>query len=317
MLKKISALFITLLFLLGATAPQAAPWFTGPLLAPAGTTVPLGHFSFEPYFFYTQSSASYNSRGALVRVPALINKQFNPIFTYGLADWVDAQLSAIYSINSSEGLSTHHIGDTSVLLGFQALRQIPETWVPNLRITTQAIIPTCRASSLNPTDKGTGVTGGGAYEAIISFNFQELLEFSPTHALRTRLCAAYLYSFSVTKNEKFDLNGDIEVIGHIKPGNLMTIDLSTELTITQHWVAVMEAYYLTHQASEFNGNIFYHGQNTLLVPTHPAFNQTSIAPAIEYNFSAQVGIIAGAWFTVEGKNSPDFKSAVIAINWFW
>lgn len=35
---------------------------------------------------------------------------------------------------------------------------------------------------------------------------------------------------------------------------------------------------------------------------------------MEYNFNASVGIIAGVWFTVVGRNSPDFISAVMALN---
>ena len=317
MLKNVSALLIALLLICGSGSTQADPWFTGPLLAPSGKTIPLGHFVFEPYFFNTESDASYGANGKTLKTPAFISRQFNPIFTYGLSDRVDALFSSSYSVNHSEGLSAHHIGDTSVLLGFQALRQKPDTWVPNLRITTQMIIPTGRANSLNPTDKGTGVTGAGAYESIVSFNFQELLEFSATHALRTRLCFAYLYSFPVHKDEDINLDGVIDINGVVKAGNLISVDLSTEFTLTKNWVAVMEAYYFTTQASTFKGNIIYQGQNQSFNPTHPAFNRTSLAPAIEYNFSANVGIIAGAWFSVEGKNAPAFKSAVIALNWFW
>ena len=308
---------MTLILICSAGKSQADPWFTGPLLAPAGKTIPLGHFNFEPYFFNTEVFAAYNSYGKAIKAPLFMSKQFNPIFSYGLSDWVDAQLSTSYSVNSTQGSSAHHIGDTSILLGFQTLRQVPNTWIPNLRITTQAIIPTGRLDSLNPTDKGTGATGAGAYEAIFSFNFQELLEFSATHALRTRFCLAYLYSFDVRRNETIEFNGEINIKGNVKPGNLASLDLSTEFTLTQHWVAVMEAYYLTHQASTFQGNITYHQEQNLLNLAHPAFNQTSIAPAIEYNFSSHVGIIAGVWFTVEGKSSPNFKSAVIALNWFW
>ena len=43
--------FLLLLFF--ANAAIAGPWLTGPLLAPAGRTIPAGHFNFEPYGFYS------------------------------------------------------------------------------------------------------------------------------------------------------------------------------------------------------------------------------------------------------------------------
>ncbi len=48
----------------------------------------------------------------------------------------------------------------------------------------------------------------------------------------------------------------------------------------------------------------------------PTSAQFSIAPAIEYNWNANIGIIFGSWFTLAGKNSTQFTSGVFAFNYY-
>ncbi|MCB1827280.1 MAG: hypothetical protein KDH94_02560 [Coxiellaceae bacterium] len=43
-------------------------------------------------------------------------------------------------------------------------------------------------------------------------------------------------------------------------------------------------------------------------------NSFSIAPAIEYNFNGNLGIIAGVWFGVDGRNTPEFASYVFSLD---
>lgn len=315
MQKKINVLFtITMLISCFYKVAYAGPWFTGPLLAPAGRTVPLGHFNFEMYAFDTNLTGEYDATGKKIKIPPFKSLQYNPLFTYGLADNVDAEISVPYTINNSVGKRAEHIGDTTVILGFQALRQQPKSWVPNIRMVLAEVIPTGRYDNLNPTDLGTGITGAGCYQTILGVRFQDLSQFSETHYLRTRLALSYVYADPDKTTGKSGFGGTLTTRGHIKPGNTMGVDLAGEFTVTQNWVAVMEVYYIYHQESQFTGQDPYLGK---LLIHHPAFFTTSIAPAIEYNFSKHFGVIGGVWLTVKGKNSPAFSSAVIAFNTYW
>lgn len=315
MQKKINVLFvIAILTICFHRVTYADPWFTGPLLAPAGKTVALGHFNFEMYAFDTKLLGEYDARGRKIKVPPFQSLQYNPLLTYGLADNVDAEISIPYTKNKSVGKSAQHIGDTTVIIGIQALRQQPKSWIPNLRIGIAEVIPTGRYDNLNPTDLGTGVTGAGCYQTILGFHFQDLAQFSETHYLRTRLTLSYVYADPNKTTGKTGFGGTLTTRGHIKPGNTMAADVAGEFSVTQNWVAVMEVYYLYHQKSRFTGQDRYFGEISI---NHPAFFTTSIAPAIEYNFSEHFGIIGGAWLSVRGKNSPVFSSAVIAFNTYW
>ncbi len=315
MQKKLYALVVIAAFITGFYGlAYADPWFTGPLLAPAGKTIPLGHFNFELYAFDTKLLGEYDARGKKTRIPLFQTTQYNALFTYGLADNADAEISIPYNINKSEGKRAQHIGDTTVILGYQALRQQPKSWIPNLRVVLAEVIPTGRFDNLNPTDLGTGVTGAGSYQTILGLHFQDLSQFSDTHYLRTRFALSYVYADPIKTSGKNGFGGILTTRGHIKPGSTIAADLAGEFTVTQNWVAVMEVYYLHHQDAQFTG------QDASLKPLfihHPAFFTTSIAPAIEYNFSQHFGIIGGVWLSVQGKNSPVFSSAVIAFNTYW
>lgn len=299
------------------TVTFADPWFTGPLLAPSGRTVPLGHANFEAYGFSTSNTGTYDRGWKIIDTPAVESTQFNPLLAYGLTDKIDVQWSLPYSINRTEHRTGRHIGDTSVLLGFQAYTQKPGSWVPNLRITLQEIFPTGRYDGLNPIDKGTGATGAGSYQSVIGLNFQDLWHLRDTQYLRTRLAFAYLYANPASIHGYNTFGGARDTMGHIKPGNLTSIDLAGELSVTQNWVLVMEGYYIARGRSTFIGTPGVDHEGKIPRIGHYNIAEISLAPAIEYNFSANYGIIAGYWYSVKGKDAPDFSSIVVAFNAFW
>ncbi len=315
MIKKTLNTILATLFVCGLA--HSAPWYTGPLLAPAGRTIPLGHADFELYGFSTHRTTVFDNKGKKIHVPALESLQGNPLLTYGLADWVDVQLSIPFTKNHTLRKTGEHIGDTSLLLGFQAHKQQPGTVIPDLRITLQEIIPTGRFDNINPTDKGTGVTGGGDYQDVLTLNFQELAQLNEIHYLRTRLSLAYMHSHPHTINGTTGIGGGSDTHGVETAGNLISVDLASELTVTQHWVAVMEMYYVRHQAAKFKGTAGFDEDGVLEKVGIPQLEEFSLAPAIEYNFSAHYGIVAGVWFAVQGKNAPIFTSTVIAFNAYW
>ena len=317
MFKKIASSVTTLFLLNICSLIHAAPWFTGPILAPGGKTIPLGHVNIEFYGFATRVTGTYDNHGKKINTSLFESEQANPIISYGLADWVDAQLSLHYTFNQSQGFRGQHIADTSIVLGFQALTQKPGSWIPNLRIALQEIFPTGRIAGLNPTDKGTGVTGAGANQSVVSLNFQDLTQFSNVHYLRTRLSLAYLYGhpYSLTKTD--DFVGPIVPKGDIKPGELVSADLAGEFTMTQNWVAVMEAYSFYHTASSFRGTAGIDENGQLTAIGHNALYEVTLAPALEYNFTENYGLIGGVWFTTNGKSAPVFTSLVLAFNAFW
>lgn len=338
-MQRVSCLFL----LIGVSgSADADPWFTGPLLALPGQTVPRGHIDASLMIPTALSNAIYNSDWRLVAQPHFNSTQIAPEIIYGLADRVDLQYDGTYMMNENDRRSHEHLGDTSVTIGYQALTQANTPYSPDLRITLQEVIPTGLYDNLTPANNGTEATGTGSYQSAVGFNFQYLASLSSDHYLNTHASVTYTHAAMVALNGISTYGGTQRTKGRIKPGDSIGIDLACELTLTQQWVLVLEGNAIYQQASKFYGQVGARNSNDPL-PLHrisrfsvianrlfPSrhnigrrdigsgnLDQFTLAPAIEYNFSANYGIIAGAWFTVAGKNTPAFFAPMITLNAYW
>lgn len=295
----------------------AGPWYTGPLLAPAGHTIPKGHTNFEMYGFFTEIQGAYNGNGQVSGTPGVRNYVANPIFSHGLTDKVDIQYGVPYNFNQNQNIHARAVGDISVTLGYQMLEQRQSKWRPDLRVTLQETLPSGNYNHLNPALRGTDATGSGSYQTALNLNFQHVLHLKGIHYYRTRLSLGYAYAADVMIDDFSTYGGNPTTRGVIRPGNQASIDLAGELSLTQRWVAVMEAYASNRQATTFTGNPGVDSNGMLNSIGRGAAKFVSLAPAIEYNFSPNIGIIGGVWFTLDGRNTAKFSSTVIALNAYW
>ena len=101
--------------------------------------------------------------------------------------------------------------------------------------------------------------------------------------------------------------------GTIYPGQSLVVLFGFEISLTQRWAIANDIQYLHVNKTHFKGR---KGKTNGVknVVGFPSSEQFSLAPAIEYDFSAYVGVIAGVWFSVAGRNALDFASGVVAVN---
>lgn len=318
MLHLLKLLFISLCIILWSPISLAGPWFTGPLLAPAGHTIPKGHTNFEIYGLDVLTDGRYNNLGNLIHTRTFRSFVANPILTHGFSDWLDVQLTLPYSFNSTRGVNYDHIADTAVALGIQIFEQNKSPKRMDVRILLQETFPTGKYNRLNPNFLGTDSTGLGSYQTQVGLNLQYLRQLYNSHYLRTRLILSHLYAAPV---KVFGLNsygGTTSTSGRINPGTENGIDLAFEYTLTQNWVAVMEGTYSKGAATRFNGTLNI-GDIGGPSPTIGSgnYNVTALAPALEYNFTDSLGLIGGVWFPVAGRNTSHYMTYVLALNAFW
>lgn len=299
------------------------PWMTGPILAPAGHVVPGGHVNWEPYLFVTDTFGTYNNRGKVVHDKPTITTQPMLSLTVGLTQWMDFQALIPYSFNTREGQSDNNWADISLMFGFQVLTGDPNSlWFPDLRVTLEETFPAGKYDQLNPALNGTDSTGIGSYQSAIGLNFQHvwhsqtLKYFSGVHYLRGRLSYTYTIPSSVNVHGINAFGGALNTSGSVNVGNKSVIDIGLEYSMTANWVLATDIVYNNETPSEFSGfsGLSPDGSNANvgLGSNH----QYSLAPAIEYNWNEQLGVIAGSWFTVGGDNSGDFAGAAIALNYY-
>ena len=294
--------------------PHPHPWFTGSLLAPTGHTFPKGKLGFEPYVFYTEDIGHYDARWK--KVSTVRNDVFNPLIIvfYGLTKRSDLQINIPYFLNSQHGVSSHGFGDLTLIVGYQAISDVPHTWIPDLKLTIAESFPTGRFDNLEPAKGGTDITGSGSFQTGLAATFQKLWFLPHGRFLRARWNFTYTIPVREHLNGLNAYGGARNTNGTIILGNHFSSDLAFEYTLTQHWVPAIDFLYVDSGSNTFNGVV---GTTPVGLPAMisvGSFSTFSMAPAMEYNFSAKIGVIAGVWFTVNGRNAPDFVSGVMAVN---
>ncbi|QMT59437.1 hypothetical protein [Legionella sp. PC997] len=296
---RLRLLFLLIFFV---NAAMASPWFTGPLLAPAGKTIPRGHLNFEPYAFYSGYPKGFR------------NFEVVPILSVGVFSFVDLQTSIPYDYSWDNGQHGDGVGDYSLALGFQALRQQEGSWLPDLRIVVQEVFPTGRYDHLDPKRLGTDQTGLGSYQTYLGFNFQRLFQLKNDHYLRTRLSLVGAKFSDVEVQGVNVFGGSPTTEGRVKLDNSYSADLAFEYTLTQNWVPVFEVLFVHNPSSNFDGNPGFTPGGTVAGIGGKANEQVSLAPAIEYNFTSNLGLIGGVWFSVTGPHAAKFVTGALALN---
>lgn len=338
-------LYLLIFFICQATyADEPDPWFTGPLFANSGQTVPRGHVDVVLSGYNLKVDTFYNRLWQKEPIDTAKTFEFDPEFLYGLTDTLDLQFIMSYLYNQNENSVYSHIGDTSIAIGYQAFTQ--EQYRPDLRIALQQIIPTGLYNNLSDSLNGANITGMGSNQTSLAFNFQYLSKLSSDHYMDTTLNIAYTHAMDVAVQGLNAYGGTSSTHGHIKPGDSISIDLAAEISLTNNWVAVLEGLYFYQQAAVFRGVVGVATPNDpppigprrdrlrkrrfphRLIPSrhniggangigNGNLDEITLAPAIEYNFSEQYGVVAGVWFTVAGKNTPAFAAPMITFNAYW
>jgi hypothetical protein len=338
MLKKLSLL----IFLFYITTGYADPWFTGPLLAEPAETIPLGHWNFQIFNFSTFSDSIYDAERNTLKTNANSNIQILPQLTYGLANDLDFELDPVFIQNKTGGKTYNSIGDTTVILGMQVLRQKENLLKPDLRVTLEEILPSGRYDNLIEENNGTDALGMGSYQTNLVFNFQHMQHVIKEHYLNSHLSFSYLYASSVHIRGISTYGGNALTRGDLKPGSVFMLDIAEELNLTQNFGIVLESFIQYQQADRFIGDYgkisnrvsasekkYLRSRLFALFPTkrnisalfvdslkigNGTLNLFSLAPAIEYSISENYGFLIGSWFSVGGKNTPNFASFAISFN---
>lgn len=293
--------------------PQpAGPWFTGTLLSTRGLTLDQGRTVVEPYFFFTRYGGLYNDNWRLQSATVSRTIIQQTYFIYGLTNWMDVEIAPQWLHNSTEGESISGFGDFPLQLGFQVLRGGPDSWLPHVRIWVQEIFPTGRYNDLPPSTIGLGGTGGGSFATTVGIGVQKAIWLGD-HVLRCRVNATYGFHSPVTVRGFNAYGGGFGTEGRVDPGSVTTLTVAGEYSLTQHLVLALDIGFQTVNATRFSGTtgVGVDGEPATVGTGYS--NLLTIAPAVEYNFNQHVGLIAGPWFSLRGRNATEFFGVVAAL----
>lgn len=284
-------------------------WWTGPMLANSAETLPPGHFLFEPYLYDIRSPGmdSFGSRTYIL---------------YGLAHRLSIGLIPVFGYNRmSDGPSSAGVGfgDLTIQAQYRLTEFQPGSWMPTTAIEVQETLPTGRYDDLG--DRPSDGLGGGAYTTTLALNSQTYFWLPNGRILRTRFNVSGSFSRTADLEGASVYGTHAGFHGTAKPGMSFYADLSFEYSITERWVLAMDMTYSDDRNTRVDGvngvtaGGFPYPQNvTLNSGPSEAFG---VAPAIEYNWTPNIGVLLGTRIIFGGHNTVGTVTPAIALNYVY
>jgi hypothetical protein len=291
------------------------PWYAGPILAPSAHVITPGMFNIQPYLFVTDNYATYDKNGKSHDIKDIvsINPQF--VFLFGMFKRVEGIIS-IQSVTNMQGSkSKTGFGDMNVNVGIGLLEET--LYQPALLLSIQETFPTGKYNQLQPQNNGLDAIGGGAYKTTVSLNIAKCVWWIMTHPINFRASASYTFPSIARVKGYHAYGGGLNTDGKIHTPNAFAFDGAFEYSFTQRWVIACDFVYNYSAKTIFVGK---NGKDTFgnkAINGAPFRDSISLAPALEYNPSGNLGVLAGVWFSVWGRNTLDFVSGVVSVTYMF
>lgn len=320
MLKYSLSALATLTFSLSSVAADADrqslddAWWTGPIVAAGAATLPQGHALIEPYVYDVVTRGRYDSNGNYRDTDTVHSYGSLTYMLYGVTDSFTAGVIPTFGFNDVEsGQDSSGIGVGDVTLQAQwRLSQFDERrHVPTSSLVLQQTLPTGKYDQLG-TRPSDGL-GAGAYTTSLAVHSQYYLWMPNGRVLRTRLNVAYAFAGSVDVTDTSVYGTPQGFRGHADPGDTFSLYSAWEYSITRNWVLALDAFYQHDSSTRVRGDT----QGVPFSADSGSAWRFGLAPAIEYNFTSNIGVIFGARWFAAGSNTGASVTPVAAINMFY
>jgi len=296
-------------------------WWTGPLLAPNAATLPQGHWLIEPYVYDVMTYGEFDRNRTLQNTGAAHDFGSQSYIEYGLIDRVTLGLIprlGFHESSAGQDSSDFTVGDTTLQAALGLTQFHQGSHVPATALVIQETFPTGRYDRLNgQTD---GALGSGAYSTTVALYSQMYFWMPNGRILRTRLDLSYEASQWASVHDISVYGTSNGFNGRAHPGQSVFGDLAFEYSMTQSWVLATDFWWEHDGNTQIQGG--YAPATTSVLPAYLVQNSGSddmlyVAPAVEYNWSPAMGVIAGARITTAGRNVGATVTPVAAINMFF
>lgn len=278
-------------------------WWTGPMLANSAETLPRGHVLVEPYVYdvMTDGNDGFGSRAYML---------------YGLTDDLTVGAIPIIGYNGlHHGPNSSGIGggDQIVQAQYRLTRFHEGSWFPTLAIQLQEALPTGRYKRLARAADGMG---GGAWATTLGLNAQSYFWMPNGRILRVRLNATWTFARHADVDGVSVYGTGAGFHGRATPGDAFYVGTSFEYSLTRRWVLALDLTYSRSDATHVAGYDDPLGLPPVAVRTATGRSEAfGFAPAIEYSFNANVGVLLGVRVIPGGHNVTRSVSPAIAINY--
>lgn len=288
-------------------APNPEPWFTGPLIAQSARVVRPGHVKLQPRWNAFVNVGFYNSHWHVESEPNFYDLNVRLQTKFGIVDRIDFQFTPIWVFRETRGEHSTNIGDMPLDLNIQLYRSMKRGGGPALKLALRANAPIGKYQHLSVRKRKTDATGTGCWFPGPGLYFSDLWHLGGIHYLELRVVSEYRFGVPVSVKSRNVYGGDAETKGTVYPGNYTSLDAAIQWNFTQRWALACDFRYEHHNKDRFSGK-------SSEPMTRPSREEFSLAPAIEYNWSRDIGIIGGVWFSVAGRNTHQFANGMLSLN---
>lgn len=286
-------------------------WWTGPLLASGASTLPKGHVLIEPYLYDAKPFGRFDAGGKRHSAPDEDNIGSSSYLLYGVTDTLTAGFIPHLGYRRaggrwSQGLG---IGDLTAQAQYRLLKYEEGRRVPTVSVMIQENLPIGRHDRLD--NRPNDGFGSGAYATTVGVNSQYYFWTPNGRILRTRLNFAYTRSDAAKVRGASVYGTPKGFAGKAQPGDSVLANLAFEYSVTQNWVAALDVAWQRDASTKVTGL-----QNgAAFERRYPVSKALILAPAVEYNFNSQVGVIVGARIVPAGRNTTASVTPAVAVNY--
>lgn len=297
-------------------AAEQQPWLTGPLITPSSLVVPGGHYNIEPYLYVFNYTGMYDSHWHTERASNFWTTNLQLVLQIGLTPWLDVQSTPSAAYNYTEGVGSWTFGDLPIEIDLQIYNPGPDEWMPAVKLQLIELFPTGKYDKLDPKKKVTDAGGMGAFNTSIGLAIGKHFHLGGFYFLDMRFYCQYSLPSAVHLQGNNYYGGGTGTDAHFFPNQQLQIDIAVEASVSRHWAFALDIQANWYTRAHFSGNPGVDSNGQVASLGWGSGAQFSLAPAIEYNWSDRLGLIAGSWFTVAGRNAFHFYSGVVALNYY-
>ena len=299
-----------------ASAQEADPavrnqWFTGSLEASSPALGKAGVLAIEPYVIYQINTGIYDGSGNRRPVPHDVDHLLTVIVVkYALTDRLSVQaLPSFDHISNDRGSSSGlGFGDLPLELEYRFKNENGRTGSPSITVSLGITLPTGDYQHLGNQLNGIG---SGAYFAKQGLVVESLFDTQGGHPMRIKLFAAAYEPLATAPVRDVSVFGTEQGFrGRAKPGAFGQIGLAAGYAMSQRWVLAIDVVQNFAAGNRLTGT---GAAGEAIAIQGPHRSATALAPALEYNWSANAGVIAGVEISVAGRNSTSYAAPQIAL----
>jgi hypothetical protein len=291
-------------------AAVQAQWFTGSLEAPSPALPKAGMLAVEPYVVYTSNTGAYGDGWRHYAVANDVDSvQSLTVLKYALTDRLTIEALPSFAHAWNGQASATGLGDLPTEFEYRFNDENNRTGAPSVTAELGLSFPSGQYQRLSSALAGLG---SGAYTLKEGLLFQSLFDTADHHPVRLRFYGALfeaLHDVALTDISVYGTSAGFR--GHVAPASSGELGVGAGYALDERWVLAFDLVGNHAAASDPRGT---DATGAVVHVSGSASSSVALAPAVEYNWSGNIGVIAGAEFSAGGRNTASYVAPQIALS---